>query len=258
MKSVWLVAGVAAGLLLAGCEQKKDQPAAEADKPAAVAEETPDADPGDFMIAAMRAAFPEADPKTGEVKLAAKPGEPQLVERPIFFSSNTDLTLHYLVTARIDPGGCHGCGAPVSVFYLSGGRGEYAVTATWADVTTSGGWGGPGTLSPMSFADGGAGFTDESGFTGQGCTSSALTAFRFEDMGPVKVLDSVGMAYEYEDATVSADIVAPAPAGADLAVHYSGKGKDGKAVDATVTWAMAGDALKLKSGTIPKTSADGC
>ena len=244
-----VLAALVGVVAMAGCEPA---PAPGMDTPVAAAEEKKA--PG--MVAAMLAVFPEADPATGDVPVTVTDNIMPTVERPMVLIREPEKGLAYLVTAQEQADGCHSCAPPLSVFYLREDADKLTLVSSHRDVLKSGGWGDAGDIAPITFADGALGFTDDSGFTAQGCTSSFANVFRFEDAGPVNVLKFAPLAKEYEEIAVGGSFITP-PAGADFAVHYTGKGSAGP-VDATVVWTMQGGELVQTSGEIPADPANGC
>ncbi len=251
MKRFGWLAGIAA-LLLAAC----GDPPAKAPEQAATAELT-EAD----TLAAMLAAFPEADKTTGVV--AHAPSETSVMPeatRAVFLKRSGGR--YFLLAAREQENGCHPCQASLSAFYLSRANGAFRIDCAFRDFGKSGGWGDIGEITPVTFGGGRLGFTDDSGFTNMGCTASTMTVYLFDDAGPATALSSAPMATEYEDGGVdiAGAVVTPPPAGADFAIRYTGSTGDPGAppIDATVTYTLSGNALTASSDEAPEVVAKGC
>ena len=206
--------------------------------------------------AAMLAVFPDA--KNGEVAIPASAGAPARFERPVTVIPG-DAGNIYLVTAKEMEDGCHACAASISVYYLKDANGALSLSAPYRDLYESGGWGKPGEIKALTLPrNGGVGMTDESGFTGQGCTAVNVSAYRFDADGPRRILEGAPLSRGQDDRIdVSGKIIKPYTADSDFAVAYSGN-DNSVPVDTTVMWALDDGVLKQSSGRIPDAVAQGC
>ncbi|HOY76364.1 MAG TPA: hypothetical protein PLN33_01080 [Hyphomonadaceae bacterium] len=252
VQAVWVAGVTGLALFLPACGEKTETAGAPAagETPAVAAASAPDA------IAAMKAVFPEANAK-GEVPIAAAGDNLARIERPVTVIAGTS-GKSYLVTAKEQTDVCHACSASISVYYLTGSGGSLSVASGHPDLYESGGWGQAGDIAALALPrNGGIGMTDESGFTAQGCTVVNVSAYRFDDAGPKKILDRAPLAYSMDAADIGGKIIKPFTADADFAVNYTGNASS-VPVDTTVTWQMQNGVLVQNSGRIPDAVAQGC
>lgn len=207
------------------------------------------------LVAAMRAVFPEADRATGDVHISAAAGEPAKVERPVLIIQGEG-DRSYLVTAREQADGCETCAASISVFYLDNAGGTPALAAAHRDIDQPVSWRGASGITPVTLR-GVAGIAEASAVTTQGCTENVVTVFRFEEAGPLKLLDDAPLSVSLANVDVVGNIIKPYVPDADFAITYLGNSNSAP-IDATVMWRIENEALVQASGFIPDEITAGC
>lgn len=251
-QAIWIAGAVGLAMLLPACGEREDAaktPAA-GETPAIATPSAPDA------IAAMKVVFPEANAK-GEVPVPAAGDKPARIERPVTVIAG-DAGKSYLVTAKEQTDMCHACSASISVYYLTGAGNALSVASKHPDLYESGGWGQAGDIASLTLPrNGGVGMTDESGFTGQGCTVVNVSVYRFDEAGPKEILDRAPLARSQDAIDVGGKIIKPFTADADFAINYTGNNSS-VPVDTTVTWQLQNGVLVQNSGRIPDPVAEGC
>ena len=207
------------------------------------------------LVAAMRAVFPEADRTTGDARIPATAGEPAKVERPVLIIPGQG-DRSYLVTAREHTDACDTCAASVSVFYLDNASGTPALVTAHRDIDQPTSWRVAGGITPLTLR-GVAGIAEASSVTAQGCTESVVTVFRFDERGPLKLLEDTLLGLSLANVDVAGKIIKPFLADTDFAINYLGNSNSAP-IDATVMWRLENDVLVQAEGFIPDEIATGC
>ncbi|MEQ1607710.1 MAG: hypothetical protein ABL956_01865 [Hyphomonadaceae bacterium] len=207
------------------------------------------------LVAAMRAVYPEADRTTGAVRVPAAADDPAKVEHPVLIIQGEG-DHSYLVTVREQADACDTCAASLSVFYLDNARGMPALARAHRDIDQPASWRIAGGITPVALR-GDPGIAETSAATAQGCTESAVTVFRFDAAGPIKLLDDAPLGVSFANVDVVGNIIKPYVADADFAITYLGNSNSAP-VDATVMWKIENEALIQASGFIPDEVTAGC